>query len=125
AMDAAMGLFARERFVYAELAGALPVRLPRCYYAGEASAQQPMLLEDLRDLRMDDQVAGLDMADAERLVDVLADLHAAFWESELPGDAASHLVSWTDPALAGMVTQLVISGVDALRGLYTDRVLPG
>src|SRR5256714_10757791 len=81
-----------------------------------------MLLEDLRDLRMGDQVAGLDRTDAERLVDVLADLHAAFWETGLPGDAASRLVSWTDPALASMVTQLVTSGVDALRGLYADRV---
>ena len=70
AMDAAMGLFSRERFVYAELAGALPVRLPRCYYAGDQDNQKPMLLEDLGALRPGDQVSGLDRADAERLIDV-------------------------------------------------------
>jgi aminoglycoside/choline kinase family phosphotransferase len=122
AMDAAMGLFARERFVYAELAAALPVRLPRCYYAGDPGGQEPMLLEDLGPLRMGDQVTGLDRADAERLIDTLADLHAAFWESDPPGGDASPLVSWNDPALAAMLTQLVTSGVTALRQRFTGRV---
>lgn len=121
-MDAAMGLSARERFVYAELAGALPVRLPRCYYAADPGRQEPMLLEDLGALRMGDQVAGLDRAGAERLIDALADLHAAFWESDPPGGDASPLVSWNDPALAAMLTQLVMSGVTALRQRYTGRV---
>jgi len=124
-MDAAMGLFSRERFVYAELAGSLPVRLPRCYHAGGDDGASPMLLEDLRDLRMGDQVAGLDRADAERLVDVLADLHAAFWESEPPGGDTSRLVSWTDPVFGTMLTQLVMSGVGALRERYAGRVPAG
>jgi len=122
AMDAAMGLFTRERFVYAELAGALPVRLPRCYHAGDPGRHEPMLLEDLGPLRMGDQVTGLDRADAERLIDTLADLHAAFWETDPPGGDASRLVSWTDPALAAMLTQLVSSGVAALRQRYAGRV---
>ena len=122
AMDAAMGLFSRERFVYAELAGALPVRLPRCYYAGDQDNKEPMLLEDLGALRPGDQVAGLDRADAERLIDVLAELHAAFWETGPPGGDPSRLVSWTDPALGAMLTQLVSSGVVALRHRYAGRV---
>jgi aminoglycoside phosphotransferase (APT) family kinase protein len=84
-----------------------------------------MLLEDLRGLRMGDQVAGLHRADAERLVDGLADLHAAFWESGPPGGDASRLVSWTDPVLGAMLTQLVTSGVAALRQRYEGRVAPG
>ena len=121
AMEAAMGLFAREHYVYAELASALPVRLPRCYYPGDPGKQEPMLLEDLAALRAGDQVTGLGRADAERLIDVLAGLHAAFWESGPPGDA-SRLVSWTDPALGAMLTQLVSSGVAALRQQYAGRV---
>ncbi|MDQ1517416.1 MAG: hypothetical protein QOE80_3246 [Actinomycetota bacterium] len=129
-MDAAMGLFARERFVYGELAGALPVRLPRCYHPGDGDKEEPMLLEDLRGLRMGDQVAGLDRADAERLVDLLADLHGAFWETDFgesgpPGGDAGRLVSWTDPVLGAMLTQLVTSGVAALRQRYEGRVPPG
>jgi aminoglycoside/choline kinase family phosphotransferase len=125
AMDAAMGLFSRECFVYAELADALPVRLPACYHAGDEEKEEPMLLEDLRGLRMGDQVAGLDRADAERLVDVLADLHAAFWESEPPGGDASRLVCWADPVFGAMLTQLVTSGVAALRERYAARVPAG
>jgi hypothetical protein len=122
AMDAAMGLFARERYVYANLASALPVRLPRCYYPGDPDKQEPMLLEDLAALRAGDQVTGLGHADAERLIDALAGLHAAFWESGPPGGDASRLVSWTDPAPGAMLTQLVTSGVAALRRRYTGRV---
>jgi hypothetical protein len=122
AMEAAMGLFARERFVYADVAGALPVGLPSCYHAGREGAEEPLLLEDLQGLRMGDQVAGLDGADAERLVDRLADLHAAFWESDPPGGDATRLVSWTDPVLGAILTQLVTSGVAALRRRYAGRV---
>lgn len=122
AMEAAMGLFARERFVYAEVASLLPVSLPRCYHAGGEGTQEPMLLEDLQSLRMGDQVAGLDATDAERLVDTLADLHAAFWETEPPGGDPGRLVSWTDPVLGAILTQLVTSGVAALRELYAGRV---
>jgi Phosphotransferase enzyme family len=122
AMEAAMGLFARERFVYAEVAGDLPVRLPGCYHTGGDEGEDPMLLEDLQGLRMGDQVAGLGSADAERLVDLLADLHAAFWESDPPGGDPSQLVSWTDPVLGAILTQLVTSGVAALRGRYAGRV---
>jgi hypothetical protein len=122
AMEAAMGLFARERYVYAELASALPVRLPQCYYPGDLGKQEPMLLEDLRALRAGDQVSGLGRADAERLIDVLAGLHATFWQAAPPGGDASRLVSWADPALGAMLTQLVTSGVAALRQRYAERV---
>jgi hypothetical protein len=120
AMDGAMGLFARERFVYTSLAEELPVRLPRCYFAG--ADDEPMLLEDLRELRMGDQVVGLDGADAERLVDVLADLHAAYWQARMPGGEPDRLVCWTDPVFVAMLTQLVVSGVPALRERYRGRV---
>jgi hypothetical protein len=122
ALEAAMGLFARERYVYANLASALPVCLPRCYYPGDPDKQEPMLLEDLVALRAGDQVTGLGRTDAERLIDVLAGLHAAFWEAGTPGGDASRLVSWTDPALGAMLTQLVTSGVAALRQRYAGRV---
>lgn len=121
AMETAMGLFARERYVYAELASALPVRLPRCYYPGNQGRQEPLLLEDLQALRAGDQVAGLGRADAERLTDVLAGLHAAFWETGPPGGDARRLVSWADPTLGAMLTQLVTSGVAALCQRYAGR----
>ena len=40
-----------------------------------------ILMEDLGDARMADQVAGASLADAEAVIDVAAQLHAAWWES--------------------------------------------
>jgi hypothetical protein len=123
-MEQAMSLFSREQRVYAELSDALPVRLPRCYYVGDFEKAEPMLLEDLRDLRRGDQLAGLDPLDAKRLVDVLANLHGTFWETKPPVADRGWLVSWSDPGFAKALTQLVTSGVTPLRDFYSDR-LPG
>jgi aminoglycoside/choline kinase family phosphotransferase len=120
AMDAALGIFARERRFYVEAAPLLPVATPACFHAGDGD-QLPLLLEDLRDLRMGDQVAGLSLPDAERLIDVLADLHATFWEKPIPGDA-EWTVSLCDPMFAGMLTQLITSGLPALKERYSGRV---
>ncbi len=40
-----------------------------------------ILMEDLSDARMADQVAGADLADAQAVIDVAAQLHATWWES--------------------------------------------
>jgi aminoglycoside/choline kinase family phosphotransferase len=119
AMDAALGIFARERQFYVDVAPLLSLATPRCYFAGDGD-DLPLLLEDLRGLRMGDQVAGLSVADAERLIDVLAELHAEYWERPIPGDDAWP-VSLCDPMFAGMLTQLITSGVPALVERYAGR----
>jgi aminoglycoside/choline kinase family phosphotransferase len=123
AMDGALGLFARERHCYVEVAPQLPFATPRCYFAGDGD-ELPLLLEDLETLRMGDQVAGLSVADAERLVDGLAAMHATFWQQPLPG-GDSWTVSLRDPMFAGMLTQLITSGVPALQERYAGRVPDG
>jgi hypothetical protein len=120
AMDAALGIFARERHFYAEVAGLIPVASPVCFHAGDGD-RLPLLLEDLCDLRMGDQVAGLGISDAERVIDVLGDLHARFWERPLPG-GADWAVSLRDPMFVGLLTQLIASGVPALQERYSGRV---
>lgn len=121
-MESAMGLSAREQFFYSRIAEAIPVAVPRCYFVGEVGSPEPLMLEDLAHLRPGDQVAGLTLAEAERLVDVLARLHAQYWDTEPPGGDPDRLISWTDPAIAGMVTALVHSGLDTLRERYSGRV---
>jgi hypothetical protein len=116
AMDAAMGLFARESRFYAALAAAVPVRTPRCYYAADGT----LLLEDLGELRIGDQIEGLDPLDAERIIDVLAGLHARFWNA--PGADQPWLLDPSDPAFGGMVAQLVASGSGALRERFEGKV---
>jgi hypothetical protein len=117
-MDAAMGLFAREGHFYEHVARDVPVRTPHCWFVGDGTAT-PLLLEDLAGLRMGDQMEGLRVEDAERIVDVLARLHAQYWESaELQRD-------WLiDPAAGtygAMVVQLVSSGADTLQERYAGK----
>lgn len=118
-MDAVMGLFEREARFYSELAGRVPVRTPRCYHAGDGTTT-PLLLEDLADLRIGDQMQGLSLPDAERLMDVLGDLHAAFWDA--PSAQADWLASPATGAYAELIVQLVGSGIATLRERYRGRV---
>ncbi len=53
-------------------------------YLSEVSADDAgtlILMEDLADARMADQVAGADLADAQAVIDVAAQLHAEWWQS--------------------------------------------
>ena len=120
AMDQALGLFERERRFYSDVAPLIKVAVPACYFAGDGDST-PLLLEDLRSLRMGDQVTGMDVVDAQRVIDVVADLHAAFWERPIPG-GTDWTVSLSDPLFAGMLTQLITSGVPALQERYDGRV---
>lgn len=122
AMESAMGLAAREQLFYSRIAPVIPVVTPTCFFVDVVGGSQPLLLEDLSCLRAGDQVAGLTLADAERLVDLLADMHARYWDTEPPGGEPDRLISWTDPSIAAMLTMLICSGVTALRERYAGRV---
>lgn len=121
AMDAAMGLYAREARFYTEFAPQVPLRTPRCYHAGDGT-EKPLLLEDLGGLRAGDQMLGLSLNEARQLMDALADLHARFWEQ--PQADAEWLVQPANGVYAGMIVQLVGSGADALRERYRKQVKP-
>ncbi|MCW2856624.1 MAG: hypothetical protein JWR52_2239 [Marmoricola sp.] len=118
-MDLAMGLFAREACFYGTFADAVPVRTPRCWSIGDGDAG-PLLLEDLGDLRMCDQMDGMNLPDAETMMDALADLHATFWESDQLTEP--WLASPAEGVFAGMIGQLVASGAPALAERYGDQV---
>ena len=121
AMDAAMGLFAREARFYATYAGEVPVAVPRCYHVGDGDVT-PLLLEDLGALRMGDQLTGLALADAERLIDRLADLHARYWTTAPVGDGV--LVSPGDGAYAAMIAGLVASGAGVVAERFAGAADP-
>ena len=114
AMDAAMGLFTREAQFYATYAREVPVAVPRCFHVGDGDAT-PLLLEDLGALRMGDQLTGVALTDAERLVDALAGLHAHYWGLE--SDGGGVLVAPGTGAYAAMIAQLVQSGA----GVVAER----
>jgi hypothetical protein len=124
AVDAAMGLYERESRFYADHADAVPVVTPRCYHVGDGTST-PLLIEDLGAMRMGDLVEGLSVADAERVIDALADLHASHWGID-PGEWG-WLAAPGEGVYAQMVAQLVQSGTPMLTerfaGRADDRVL--
>jgi Ser/Thr protein kinase RdoA (MazF antagonist) len=77
------GIYATEALFYRDLASAVPLRVPRCYYNGMdlAAGDFALLLEDLAPGRQGDQIASCSRAQAEMVVEGLATLHAALWNS--------------------------------------------
>ena len=99
AVAATYDMYGREVRFYQNLAPHIDLRVPDCYYAefNPQTAEFILLLEDLKDLRIGDQVAGCDLADAKMVIAGIAKLHASTWETK------QLLVSHNNPAqVAGM-----------------------
>ncbi len=117
-LDALLGLFDREAYFYNELAPRLPLRTPRAFGIGDGHATQ-LVLEDLGGLRTGDQSKDLALADAERCVDALADLHSASWDSADLDDP--RLMRPQSPDLAQVNAGLMASGVQVARSILADE----
>jgi aminoglycoside phosphotransferase (APT) family kinase protein len=78
-----MRLWEREHRFYAEVAHRVGVRVPAAYanLADPAAGSYALVLEDLAGMTTTDQLTGADVEQARRVVDHLADLHAAWFDS--------------------------------------------
>jgi hypothetical protein len=76
---------------YSSLAAELPMRAPRCYWAGfdPAQAAYGVLLEDVAPAHQGDQMGGCSIAEAAAALDELALLHAPRW-----GDSTLSSLGW-------------------------------
>lgn len=92
-------MYIREVRFFHELAARSPIRVPHCHHAAvdEETSRFVVVMEDMGGMRMVDQVAGMDVVDAERAVDELAALHAAWWRKADDLAAAGVTVSLGDP----------------------------
>lgn len=79
---ASLSFFALEVAFYRDVAPLLDVGSPRCLYAETrpSEGQALVILEDLRDARFYTAGDTLSSAEAERVLDVIARLHATTWE---------------------------------------------
>ena len=82
AVAEAYDMYGREVQFYRDSAPLLALRTPHCYYAAFEPSNHNfvILLEDLHDLRIGDQVAGCSLAEAQAVVDTLAEMHASAWQ---------------------------------------------
>ena len=79
----AMGFYLREVNFYRDISAHLDVRVPASYHAecGPDGLPFIILIEDITDAYCPDQVKGLTLNEAERILDTVAVLHAEFWET--------------------------------------------
>ena len=77
-------MYGREVNFYQHVADRVHLRTPQCYYAAfdPATHDFVLLIEDLRSLRMGDQVAGCTLAEAKAILSALAGLHASAWQPD-------------------------------------------
>ncbi len=121
-----MDLGVREVLFYRAVAGAAPIRVPRCYavQVDTRRGRNAMVLEDLSGAaRFRDIREPCDADEAGAVTDALADLHAAFWESErFAGDLAP-LVARSAPAtfLGELFVRRILGD---LKGQAADLVPP-
>lgn len=118
ALGQLLRIWEREARFYLDLAPRLPVRTPRCYYAGgdPGSGIFALLLEDLTPYAGGDQLRGATPEEAEAAVQWLARFHAA----ESGGGRAAGL-DWlpataTDPMYQGLGPML-----EAVFGMFCDK----
>ncbi len=92
-------MYIREVGFFDELASRSPIRVPERYHADvdPDTSRFVLVMEDMGANRTVDQLAGMDIADAERAVDALADWHATWWRGADGLAEAGLVVSLGDP----------------------------
>ena len=80
----AMGFYLREVNFYRDVATRLSIRVPKPYFAdcGPDGLPFVILIEEITGAHCPDQITGLTLNEAERILETAARLHAAFWETK-------------------------------------------
>jgi len=113
-----------EASFYRDLAAALPVRTPDCWYAAHDAATNAyvVVLEDVAPAQQGDQMRGCSVAEIAAAVDELALLHGPRW-----GDRTLLDLEWTrrpSADAAEATTALVTWAAESFREQYTGRLEP-
>ena len=77
-----MDAFQREIRFYREIAGTVPIRLPKLYYAVDQPPAYSMVMEDLSHFVPGDQVVGMHEQQVMKTVEEIARLQAKYWNNE-------------------------------------------
>lgn len=74
-------MYGREVRFYRNVAPRVRLRTPACYFGAfdQATHDFVLLLEDLKDFRIGDQVAGCTLEEAKAILEILARFHASVW----------------------------------------------
>ncbi len=120
-----LGIYERELAMFEHVLPDAPLRVPACHFAHRADdGRFVLVLEDLSgEYDVGDQVVGATVAQAEAVVDAIAELHAQWWERpELA--ALDWLPSGDAPAYRAAVPGIYQAGLPVLEAEWADRVSP-
>lgn len=114
----ALGNYVREVRFYQHLAGTALVSTPRCHMAevDDATGEFVLLMEDLAPAEQGDQLRGVTLEQAERVIDEAARLHASHW-----GDEGLEELSWVSGTRAAPPSQATAEMVQMLWGGFRQR----
>ena len=111
-------MYIREVGFFETLSTESPIRVPNGLHAAvdpETSAFV-VVMEDMDGLRVVDQIAGMDIADAERAVDELAGWHARWWGRAREMVEEGTAVSLGDPIYPAILPIVYAEGWEKLTG---------
>ena len=115
-----VGSYEKEVRFYRELAARVELPTPECYVAeyDPASGSFILIFEDLAPAAIGDQVAGATLAQAETVVDALAQFHASWWNSKELMEKG-----WLPPpaALATRLIDVLDEGMPAMHERWGAR----
>ena len=119
-----MGFYLREINFYKEVATSLNIRVPHPYYADSGANGLPfiLLIEEIVGARCPDQITGITVDETRRILDVVATLHARFWDSP-----DLETMSWLPPMnnpLYKSGRDMAIARLPEFRSKFADRVSP-
>lgn len=108
----ALVLYIRELKFYAECAEQAPFKTAKCY--GQAIAGDntdfTIAMEDISGYRNLDQLKGVALNDAKKLLEVLADFHASWWGKPALDDMASYFQPLNNPTYNAVLPMLWQAG---------------
>lgn len=115
--------YEKEVRFYAEAAADTPVPTPEVYVAefDSASGDFVLLLEDLGAKRIEDQIAGCPVKDAETAIDALTDIHAKWWNSDSFPD---WLPSYSDPPYPQVIEGMYKQSWPKAQEVFGDHLTP-
>ncbi len=115
--------YEKEISFYNEAAHNMPVSTATVYHAefDQASNDFCLLLEDLGTRRMEDQIAGCPIEDAEKAVDALAHMHAHWWNSK---DFPSWLPLYSDPPYPQVIHGMYLQSWPKAVEVFGDHLSP-
>jgi len=110
-------MYAREVKFFDEVSGRSPIIVPEGYGGAIADdgSRYYLFMEDMGGYRVVDQNAGMEIEDAERAVDALAEWHAEFWRGAEPYVATGAAMSLADEIYLGVLPVVFAEGWEKIQ----------